>query len=308
MHEHQPVLLNEVLTALAIKPNGIYIDGTFGRGGHSLAILKQLGPEGRLLAFDKDPAAIAAAKTGPFVDDRFEMIHGSFATIEKAVQARGWQGKINGVLLDLGVSSPQLDDAARGFSFAKDGPLDMRMNSTQGMDAATWINQADESEIRQVIFEFGEERFGRRIAKFIVNARQQAPITRTAQLSEIVSNAVPQREIKKHPATRTFQAIRIFINHELADLENSLPQCLNVLAIGGRLCVISFHSLEDRLVKHFIQRESQGDTMPRDLPIFAAQISHRFKKIGGLIRASDTEINQNPRARSARLRIAEKLS
>jgi 16S rRNA (cytosine1402-N4)-methyltransferase len=307
MHDHQPVLLNEVLEALAIKPNGIYVDGTFGRGGHSLAILQRLGPEGRLLALDKDPESVAAGKTGPFRDPRFCIVHGSFTVLEKAVQDRGWHGKVNGVLLDLGVSSPQVDDAKRGFSFVKDGPLDMRMNPGQGMDAATWINQASETEIRQVIFEFGEERFAKRIARFIVNAREQTPITRTAQLSEIVRQAVPKWEPKKHPATRTFQAIRIFINRELDELQNCLPQCVDVMATGGRLCVISFHSLEDRIVKQFIQRESHGEQLPRDLPVKAAELSHRLKKVGALIKPSKTEITTNPRARSACLRIAEKL-
>lgn len=307
MADHRPVLLNEVLEALVMLPNGIYVDGTFGRGGHSLAILKRLGPAGQLLALDKDPSSIAAGKIGPFRDPRFCIVHGSFTVLEKAVQDRGWNGKVNGVLLDLGVSSPQLDEAERGFSFTKDGPLDMRMNSTQGLDAATWINQANESEIRHVIFTLGEERFAKRIAKFIVNARRQAPITRTMQLSEIVSHAVPKREFKKHPATRTFQAIRLWINHELEELQQCLPQAVNVLATGGRLCVISFHSLEDRLVKQFIQRESCGDELPRDLPVLATQLSHRLKKIGSLIKPTEAEIKINSRARSARLRVAEKL-
>lgn len=307
MNEHKPVLLNEVITGLSIIPDGVYIDGTFGRGGHSLAILQRLGPEGRLMALDKDPQAITVGKSGPFRDPRFCIVHGSFTALEKAVQDRGWHGKVNGVLLDLGVSSPQLDDAKRGFSFAKEGPLDMRMNPGQGMDAATWINQADESEIRQVIFEFGEERFAKRIARAIVAARQETRITQTTQLSEIIRQAVPMREPKKHPATRTFQAIRIFINRELDELQQCLPQAINVLASGGRLCVISFHSLEDRIVKQFIQKESHGDELPRDLPIKAAQLSHRLKKVGALIRPTEEEINQNPRARSARLRIAEKM-
>lgn len=307
MHDHQPVLLNEVIDALAIRPNGIYIDGTFGRGGHSLAILQRLGPEGRLLALDKDPESVAVGETGPFRDPRFCIVHGSFTVLEKAVQDRGWHGNVNGVLLDLGVSSPQLDEAKRGFSFVKDGPLDMRMDLKQRMDATTWLNQASEADIRDVIFEFGEERFAKRIARFIVKAREQMPITRTVQLSEIVRQAVPKWEPKKHPATRTFQAIRIFINHEIDDLKICLPQCVTVMATGGRLCVISFHSLEDRVVKQFMQQESHGKELPRDLPIKAAELSHRLKKIGALIRPSEAEITNNPRARSARLRIAEKL-
>lgn len=305
MNEHQPVLLEEVINGLAIIPNGIYVDGTFGRGGHSLAILQRLGPEGRLLALDKDPEAIAAA-VGPFRDPRFCVVHNSFTVLGKTVQDRGWTGKVNGVLLDLGVSSPQLDDPNRGFSFAKEGPLDMRMNTTQGMDAATWVNTASEAEIRDVIWEFGEERFSKRIAKAIVKARAVAPITRTLAFAEIVKSAIPFRDGKKHPATKTFQAIRIFINRELEELPEVLSQSVDVLAKGGRLCVISFHSLEDRLVKQFIQKESQGETLPRHLPVMPKTDVHRLKKIAA-IKPTEAETERNPRARSARLRIAEKV-
>jgi len=305
--DHQPVLLNEAVEGLAVKPNGIYVDGTFGRGGHSRVILQRLGPDGRLMALDKDPSAIAIGETGPFRDPRFCIVHKSFAELENVMQDRGWRGKVSGVLLDLGVSSPQLDDAKRGFSFSKDGPLDMRMNPTQSMDAATWINQAAENEISRVLYEYGEERFSRRIAKAIVIEREAQPIMRTKQLADIISKAIPTRELKKHPATRSFQGIRIFINRELEELREVLQQCLDVLAVGGRLCVISFHSLEDRIVKRFIQREVQGNDYPRDLPIKDDQIKRRLRKIGSLIRPSEVEISSNPRARSARLRIAEKL-
>ncbi len=304
---HRPVLLEAALNGLAIKPDGIYVDGTFGRGGHSFGLLQQLGPNGRLLALDKDPEAVAVGETGPFRDPRFCILHRSFAELEKIVQDRGWHGKVNGVLLDLGVSSPQLDEAKRGFSFRKDGPLDMRMNVQQGMDAATWINHVSEAELSQVLREYGEERFSKRIAREIVKSRETQPITRTLQLADIVARACPKREIKKHPATRTFQAIRIFINRELEELRDGLPQCVNVLEKGGRLCVISFHSLEDRIVKQFIQRESRGEDIPREIPIKEIQRKHRLKKIGSLIKPSDAESEENPRARSARLRIAEKV-
>lgn len=306
--DHQPVLLNEVVDGLAIKPEGIYVDGTFGRGGHSRVILQRLGPDGRLMALDKDPSALAVGKSGPFRDPRFCIVHKSFAELQEVVQDRGWHGKINGVMLDLGVSSPQLDDPERGFSFIKDGPLDMRMNPQQSMDAATWINQAAEHDISRVLRDYGEERYARRIARAIVAAREIEPITRTKPLADIIAKASPTRELKKHPATRSFQAIRIFINRELEELREVLQQCLDVLAVGGRLCVISFHSLEDRIVKRFIQRAVQGDDYPRDLPIFDKQLRRRLRKIGGLIRPSEKEIISNSRARSARLRIAEKLA
>lgn len=304
---HRPVLFEEVMEGLAIQEDGIYVDGTFGRGGHSLGLLQRLGPEGRLMAMDKDPAAIAIGKQGPFRDPRFCIEHETFGHFGKVIQNRGWHGKVNGILLDLGVSSPQLDDAKRGFSFTKDGPLDMRMNTEQTMDAATWINQADEKEIRRVLWHYGEERYAKRIAAAIVKTREEKPITRTLQLSDIVEKVSPRREIKKHPATRTFQAIRIFINRELEELCECLPQCLEALAVGGRLCVISFHSLEDRLVKRFIQKESR-DHRPREIPVLARELKHRLKKIGSLIRPSEMEIRENPRARSARLRIVEKVA
>ncbi len=257
---------------------------------------------------DKDPEAIATGIEGPFQDQqRFAIVHETFANLEKIIRNRGWYGKVNGIMLDLGVSSPQLDKPKRGFSFIKDGPLDMRMNPEEGMDAATWLNQASKEDIRRVLWNYGEERYAKRIAEAIVKMREEKPITHTLQLSEIVVKASPRHEIKKHPATRTFQAIRIFINRELDELSKCLPQCLEILAIKGRLCVISFHSLEDRIVKRFIQKES-CDLLPRELPILASEVKYRLKKIGALIKPMEAEIRENPRARSARLRIVEKLA
>lgn len=304
---HESVLLAESLQGLAIKESGIYVDATFGRGGHSAAILSRLGPDGRLLAMDKDPAAISAAQHPPFDDPRFSIVHDAFSGLTTAVDARGWLGKVDGILLDLGVSSPQLDTPARGFSFSQDGPLDMRMDTTKGMSAATWINQASADDIRQVLHEYGEERFARRIAQAIVAARQEAPIQTTLALSDIIKKAHPAWERRIHPATRSFQGIRIFINQELAELAAVLAQSLAVLAPHGRLCVISFHSLEDRIVKQFLQRESGHVDNDLRLPIPDAQVRRSLKKVGGLIRPSDSETQQNPRARSARLRIAERI-
>ncbi len=305
---HRPVLFNEVMEGLAIRQNGIYIDATFGRGGTSLGLLQRLGPEGRLLAIDKDPEAIASSVSGTFQDQRFAILHETFSNLEKVIQNRGWYGKVNGIVLDLGVSSPQLDQPKRGFSFTKNGPLDMRMNPTQGMDAATWLNQVTKEDIRRVLWNYGEERYAKRIAEAIIKARKEKSITHTLQLSEIILKALPHcYTIKKHPATRTFQAIRIFINSELDELRKCLPQCLEMLAIKGRLCVISFHSLEDRIVKCFIQKKSR-DLLPREFPILASELKNRLKKIGTLIKPTELEIRENPRARSARLRIVEKLA
>ena len=304
---HQPVLFEQAIEGLRIKPGGIYIDGTFGRGGHSSGILARLGSQGRLLALDKDPRAIQAGQQGVFNDPRFCILHQSFAGLQQAVQERGWSGKVDGVLLDLGVSTPQLDDPARGFSFIKDGPLDMRMNPQQGSDAATWLNHAKEKEISDVLFHFGEERYARRIARAIVTAREKQSLTSTRQLSEIIKAAHPAWERRIHPATRSFQAIRIYINRELDDLQHGLEQAVNVLAPEGRLCVISFHSLEDRIVKRAIQKYTrQNDDLP-DLPLKAAENQGRLRKVGRLLRPSEAEVAANVRARSARLRIAEKI-
>ncbi len=304
---HKPVLVKEVLQGLAIKPDGYYIDATFGRGGHSLNILKQLGPEGRLMALDKDPDAVKVAKEGPFRDKRFSITQASFADLEEVVQEQGWHGKVNGILLDLGVSSPQLEDPKRGFSFTREGPLDMRMNPKEGMDAATWINQASSTEISRVLWNYGEERFARRIADAIVQEREEKPIETTLQLAKLIEQVLPYYEGQKHPATRSFQAIRIFINHELKDLKACLPQCVAMMSVGGRICVISFHSLEDRIVKRFIRHEAQGGHPP-DLPLREDEIKRSLRKVGGLIKPQPAEIADNPRARSARLRIAEKIA
>jgi len=305
-YQHTPVLLTEVIEALAIKPNGIYMDLTFGRGGHSQAILKSLGPEGRLVALDKDLVAVEKGRTGPFLDPRFSIQHASFTELQNVIEEQGWEQKVNGILMDLGVSSPQLDDPERGFSFTREGPLDMRMNPQQGMDAATWLNQASSDDIIHVLRVYGEERFARRIATAIVNEREEKPLVTTLQLAQLIEKAVPMREKRIHPATRSFQAIRIFINDELEELKNCLQQCLRALSVGGRICVISFHSLEDRIVKRFFQREARGDDYPPELPILDSQL-HRRLKIVASIKATQHEIEQNVRSRSARLRVAEKL-
>ena len=306
MKEHEPALFNAVMEGLAIQPDGIYVDGTFGRGGHSFGILQKLGKNGQLMAMDKDPDAIASAHTF-FHDTRFSIVHETFANLKKEIRKRRWEGKVNGILLDVGVASPQLEDSKRGFSFLRDGPLDMRMNPKQGINAMSWINQVEKKEIYHVIWNFGEERYAKRITEAIVKARKEKSITRTKELSEIIVKAYPKQVIKKrHPATRTFQAIRIFINRELDALRECLPQCLEALSIGGRLCVISFHSLEDRLVKRFMQKESHSD-LPREIPILNKDIKHRLKPIGSLIRPTKIEIEENSRVRSARLRIMEKL-
>lgn len=308
MNEHKPVLLAEVVEGLAIKASGKYIDATFGRGGHSQAILGCLGSKGELMALDQDPAAVRVARqAGPFSDPRFCIEHANFSQLKALLHDRGWNGKVDGILLDLGVSSPQLDDPTRGFSFLKDGPLDMRMNTEQKMDAATWLNAACEKEIADVIYEYGEERQSRRIARAIVFDREKTPFTRTVQLSQMIARILPNKEKNKHPATRTFQAIRIFINRELDVLSTVLNDCVDILAPEGRLCVISFHSLEDRIVKQFMDRQSKGEELPANFPIKKDDIKTRMRKIGKSIKANDSELNDNPRARSARLRIAEKI-
>jgi len=305
--EHKPVMLKEVLDNLAIKPHGIYVDATFGRGGHARAILSKLADDAQLFAIDKDPEAIQWAQQA-FKDNRLLVEQGSFTMLEKLIKQHGLIGKIDGILLDLGVSSPQVDDAERGFSFYKDGPLDMRMDPSQGISAAEWINSAPEKEIAQVLEEYGEERFAKRIAKAIVKERENKPIETTRRLVTIVSEANPKWEKHKHPATRCFQAIRIHINKELDELQTCLQQSLDVLAHGGRLLVISFHSLEDRIVKRFIRKHVKGDEYPPDLPITAEKLQPRLRSLGPPIKASNEEVAENPRARSAILRIAEKLS
>jgi 16S rRNA (cytosine1402-N4)-methyltransferase len=304
--QHRTVLLDEAVDALAIhgvRAGGIYVDGTFGRGGHSRLLLSRLGTDGRLVAFDKDPQAIATAHE---VDDpRFTIVHDSFATMAAALAERGI-GQVDGVLLDLGISSPQVDDAARGFSFRNDGPLDMRMDTTRGISAAEWLATESEQTLEKVIRDYGEERFAFQIAKAIVARRAVEPISGTRQLAGIVAGAVKTREKGKDPATRTFQAIRIYINQELEDLEAGLKQAYDALAPGGIMAVISFHSLEDRIVKQFIARHAKAPPANRRMPVEVA-FTPTLKMIGDAQKADETETAANPRARSAVLRVAEKL-
>jgi 16S rRNA (cytosine1402-N4)-methyltransferase len=306
LYTHTSVLLDEAIEGLAVRPGGLYVDGTFGRGGHSRALLDRLSAQGRLLGFDKDPEAIRVGAELAAEDGRFVVIQRSFADMAEELRQRGLHGQVDGVLLDLGVSSPQLDDAERGFSFMHDGPLDMRMDPTSGQSAADWINSAAEADIATVLKEYGEERYAKRLARAIVGRRAEQLFTRTADLAEVVKVANPAWEKHKHPATRAFQGIRIFINRELDDLAEGLKAALDVLAPGGRLVVISFHSLEDRMVKQFMRREAKGAPLPRDLPIRAADIEVNINLVGKAIMPSATETATNPRARSAVLRIAEK--
>ena len=308
MTAHRSVLLDESIDALAIQPDGIYVDGTFGRGGHSRAILAQLNDKGRLIALDKDLEAVAYAHQHFSQDARFTIEHASNADLADVCEKLGVHGRVNGILLDLGVSSPQLDNAERGFSFMHDGPLDMRMDSTQALDAARFVNEADATEMTQVFRQYGEERFAGRIARAIVQARDEAPILTTAVLAEIVKAANPKWEKHKHPATRVFQAIRMHVNRELTDLTCCLDQCVGALAVGGRLAVISFHSLEDRLVKQFMRAQEEGIQPPRGVPIKASDIKTYFKRVGKAIKPSDDEIKANVRSRSAVLRKGEKIA
>lgn len=300
-------MLDEALVGLNIKEDGFYVDGTFGRGGHARAILAQLGAKGRLLAMDKDPEAIAAANKDFTGDERLMIRQGSFTSLGQHVDQLGWSSRVNGILLDLGVSSPQLDDPKRGFSFRQQGPLDMRMDPQQGISAATWLARADVNEITHILKVYGEERFARRIARAIVAARDEAPIDTTQQLAAIIAAANPSWEQGKDPATRSFQAMRIFINKELDDLKECLSQVVNVLAPGGRLVVISFHSLEDRIVKRFIREQARGDDFPPDLPVMHVQLQPHLRVIGKAQRPGKAEQQANLRARSAIMRIAERL-
>ena len=308
INEHLPVLLDEVLQALDIKNDGIYFDGTFGRGGHAAAILNELGPAGQLYAMDKDIEAITTANQLAESDNRLQVFQGSFAMMAEQLHTHGVAGKINGVFLDLGVSSPQLDNAERGFSFMKDGPLDMRMNNTQGQSAADWLAEADEQEISEVIRDLGEERFHHRIARAITEYRQTGRLQTTLQLANLIEATVPRREKGKHPATRSFQAIRIHINRELEDLKSGLQQSVDMLKVGGRLAVISFHSLEDRIVKRFMREQAEGERLPLDLPVQYEQTGATLRLIGKAIKPSKEEIENNIRARSATLRVAEKIA
>ena len=303
---HQSVLLHETVDAIVADKNGIYVDATFGRGGHTRCLLSKLSAEARVLAFDKDPEAIAVGQQLMAEDSRFTIIHDSFAGLQQHIEAQQLTGKIDGIMADLGVSSPQLDDASRGFSFMNDGPLDMRMNPDQGQSAAEWLQTISESELADVFFQYGEERHSRRIAKAIKKALEQAPITSTKTLAEIIATAHPAWERHKHPATRCFQAIRIAINQELEDIKIFLPQAIAALKPQGKLAVISFHSLEDRLIKQFLQKQARGDDLPRDLPIRNSELNPQVKLLGKTA-ASHEEVSANPRARSAYLRKAQKL-
>lgn len=306
---HTTVLLDEAVNGLNIKSDGIYIDGTFGRGGHSRLILSQLGDHGRLYAIDRDPQAIAAA--AEITDPRFSIIHGPFSALAEYMAERGLSGKIDGILLDLGVSSPQLDDAERGFSFMRDGPLDMRMDPTRGQSAAEWLLKAEENDIAFVLKTFGEERFAKRIARAIVERNRLEPMTRTKELADVIYAATPVKDKFKHPATRSFQAIRIWVNSELEEIEQALKGALSALAPGGRLSIISFHSLEDRIVKRFMREQSRGPQVPHGLPMTEAQLSSlggRQLKALGKMMPGDAEIAENPRARSSVLRIAERTA
>jgi len=304
---HQTVLLREAVDALVTTGNGYYVDGTFGRGGHSREILSVLGAGGRLLAIDKDLQAREAALALKESDDRFEFVHDSFARLPHQLHRLGIDA-VDGILLDLGVSSPQLDDGERGFSFKHDGPLDMRMDTSQGQTAAQWLATARHGEIASVLREYGEERHASRIANAILRAREEGALATTAQLAKVVSAANPSWERHKHPATRSFQAIRIFINRELGDLEDLLESAVPLLNPGGRLVVISFHSLEDRIVKRFIRRLARGDDVPRGVPITEAQLNRQLRPVGKAQKPGAAEVAENPRARSAVMRVAEKLA
>ena len=303
---HETVLLREAVDALVTRPGGFYVDGTFGRGGHSRAVLSCLDESGRLLALDKDPEAAEVASGLLESEPRFDFFHGSFAQLPHQLRRMGIDA-VDGILLDLGVSSPQLDEPDRGFSFQQDGPLDMRMDTTRGETAAQWLCGADEAEIAQVLRDYGEERFSRRIAAAIVAACKESPIATTGELARVVSEANPRWEKHKHPATRAFQAIRIRVNRELDDLRELLDGALDMLRDGGRLVVISFHSLEDRMVKRYMRDMARGPELPRHLPVRDSAIERRMRLVGKAVRAGDDEVEANPRARSAVMRVAEKV-
>ena len=304
---HQPVLLNEVLEALNVKQDGVYVDATFGRGGHSSVILNNLGREGRLIAFDQDPEAIAYGREQYADDPRIEFEHCNFSEMEPVIVARGLNNCIDGVLMDLGVSSPQLDDAGRGFSFLKSGPLDMRMNTEQGESAMQWLARVEPRDLILVLKRYGEEKFAKRIATAIVETRAEQVIDDTAMLASIISDAIPVKEKHKHPATRSFQAIRMYINQELPSIENGLQAAASVLSVGGRLAVISFHSLEDRMVKRFMRAKSSRPKLPPGLPIMDKDDEPPFRLVGKSWVAGEQELAGNPRSRSARLRVLERV-
>lgn len=308
---HTTVLLDEAVAGLNIQPDGIYVDCTFGRGGHSRHILSQLGVNGRLIAIDRDPQAIAVGRALAQQDPRFQIVHGPFSGLAQYIEELGLTGKVDGVLMDLGVSSPQLDDAERGFSFLRDGPLDMRMDPTSGISAADWLAKADVDDIAWVLKTFGEERHARKIARAIVMDRvEREPYTRTKPLAEMIARVNPSKEKNKHPATRTFQAIRIYINSELEEIDKALMGSLDVLKPEGQLSVISFHSLEDRMVKRFIRNQEKGPEVPAGLPLTEEQLNQgrTLKSVGKAMKPSKEEIEQNPRARSSVLRVAKRLA
>ena len=305
---HVTVLLHEAVDALAVKPDGVYVDGTFGRGGHSRLILSKLGANGRLVVFDKDPQAIAVARQLAEADKRVQVVHGGFSGFQVVLKGLGIEA-VDGALFDLGVSSPQIDDAERGFSFRYDAPLDMRMDTTRGQTAAQWLAEAGEEEIREVIRDYGEERFNSQIARAIVQQRQERPILTTGQLAQLAAQAVRTRERGQDPATRTFQAVRIFINRELEEISAVLPQAAGYLKTGGRLAVIAFHSLEDRIVKQFIRRYSRPVPLPKWVMVRESERPEPpLREIGKAQRASAAETAANPRARSAVLRVAERTA
>ena len=305
---HTTVLLHEAVDALVIDPDGFCVDGTFGRGGHTAELLSKLSPQGSVVAIDKDPQAIAEGQVRFSEDTRLQLVHGTFADLSEIVAQMGKAGELSGVLLDLGVSSPQIDQAERGFSFMRDGPLDMRMDTSKGLSAAEWIASADEQEIARVIKEYGEERFARRMASAVVKEREKTPITGTVQLAGILAAAHPAWERGRHPATKAFQAIRIFINRELDDLEALLAQIIDTLKVGGRLVVISFHSLEDRRVKRFIRDQEQGIKLPKNLPIRDVDRGVRLVKVGKAVKPAVSEVDGNVRSRSAVMRTAERVA
>ncbi len=304
---HQTVLLAEAVDALVTSPAGFYVDGTFGRGGHTRHLLDCLDADGRVLGVDKDLAAQASAQELAQSEPRFEFFHGSFAELPRQLASMGVDC-VDGILLDLGVSSPQLDDGERGFSFLQDGPLDMRMDTSRGETAAQWLSHAGVDEIARVLKEYGEERFSRRIAAAIVAAGSEQAINTTARLAQIVSEANPKWERHKHPATRAFQAIRIQVNRELEDLQELLAGALDMLRVGGRLVVISFHSLEDRIVKRYMRDLARGEQLPRGVPVRDAALNKRLRLVGKAVRASAEEVAVNVRSRSAIMRVAEKIS
>lgn len=304
--KHDTVLLNEAVVALNVQASGVYVDGTYGRGGHSARILEHLGKDGRLIVTDKDPVAIEHARERHADDPRVFVWHGSFRDFPEALAAAGIDEGIQGILLDLGVSSPQLDDAERGFSFMREGRLDMRMDTSSGESAAEWLGRAAEADIADVLWRYGEERFSRQIAREIVRSRSQTPLQTTTQLAELIASVVRKREPGKHPATRSFQAIRIKVNQELDDVEECLRKSVDYLALGGRLVVISFHSLEDRIVKHFLREVSTPPRVPKGLPVMPQTMQPPMRIIGKAIRPADGEVQGNVRARSAIMRIGER--